>query len=126
MTMGELSAGVQVLAGRILRLRQECGAAVGDAAEMRRLLETNPIPAWIEGRGTGGESYLRFDGERFETTFTAGTRVEPEALADLVRETVDWRLAEYLQREGDDASDIVCKVSHANGRPILFLPDRAS
>lgn len=125
MTIDELAAGVQVLAGRILRLRQEFGTAVGNAGEMRRLLETNPIPAWTEGRGTGGQSYFRFERGRFETAFAAGARGESEAVVDLVREVVDWRLAEYLQREGDDASDIVCKVSHASGRPILFLPDRA-
>jgi hypothetical protein len=46
---------------------------------------------------------------------------------DLVREIADWRLAEYLQRPGlnnTDGSDIVCKVSHAGRRPILFLPNR--
>src|ERR1044072_1786874 len=34
----------------------------------------------------------------------------------MVRELVDLRLAQYLQRE-----EIVCKVSHAGGQPILFL-----
>ena len=45
---------------------------------------------------------------------------------DLVREIVDWRLASYLERvvKGQDQDAIVCKVSHAGGRPILFLPDR--
>jgi hypothetical protein len=39
---------------------------------------------------------------------------------------VDWRLASYLERvvKGQDKDAIVCKVSHAGGRPILFLPDR--
>lgn len=127
MAIEELAAGVQVLAGRILRLRHEFGAAVTDAAEMRRLLETNPIPAWVEGKGTGGQSFFRFDGRRFETTFAAAAAgAEADGIGDLVREIVDWRLAEYLQRDGDNASDIVCKVSHASGRPILFLPDRAT
>lgn len=125
-TIDELVAGVQVLAGRMLRLRHEFGAAVGDAAEMRRLLETNPIPAWVEGKGTGGLAFFRFDGRRFETTFAAAVGAEAEAVADLVREIVDWRLAEYLQRDSDSATDIICKVSHASGRPILFLPERAT
>ena len=43
----------------------------------------------------------------------------------LVRGLVDWRLAEYLRRSSDSEPDrFVCKVSHANKRPILFLPDR--
>jgi hypothetical protein len=41
----------------------------------------------------------------------------------------DWRLADYLDRPGSDSEDeaegqFQLKVSHANGRPILFLPDR--
>ncbi len=43
-----------------------------------------------------------------------------------MREIIDWRLAEYLERSAGAAEDrFVCKVSHANKRPILFLPDRA-
>jgi hypothetical protein len=43
-----------------------------------------------------------------------------------VRELAEWRLARYLRRAGaaGGAPRIVCKVSHANGRPILFLPSR--
>jgi hypothetical protein len=49
------------------------------------------------------------------------------ALQELTRELADWRLAEYLDRSGARTSmtgRIVCKVGHANDRPILFLPDR--
>lgn len=44
-----------------------------------------------------------------------------------MRELVDWRLAEYLDRPGvagEETAQIVCKVSHVNGKPILFFPDR--
>ena len=38
----------------------------------------------------------------------------------------DWRLAEYLERTAGAAEDrFVCRLSHANKRPLLFLPDRA-
>ena len=47
------------------------------------------------------------------------------AFQELVRELVEWRLAAYLDRNPNSTPDrIVCKVSHAGGRPILFLPDR--
>jgi hypothetical protein len=39
--------------------------------EMRRLLEINPLPAGTEGRGTGGQSYFRFE----EGRKRAGQRV---------------------------------------------------
>ena len=38
-----------------------------------------------------------------------------------------WRLAAYLQRPragNQEEGVFICKVSHANKRPILFLPDR--
>jgi hypothetical protein len=48
-----------------------------------------------------------------------------ESGAELVRELAEWRLARYLRRAGAaGAPRIVCKVSHANGKPILFLPSR--
>ncbi|MGH7333363.1 MAG: hypothetical protein ACREKS_11605 [Candidatus Rokuibacteriota bacterium] len=47
-----------------------------------------------------------------------------EAFQELVRELADWRLAEYLLRQPPSDDAIVCKVSHAGGRPIIFLPDR--
>jgi len=39
---------------------------------------------------------------------------------------VDWRLAEYLDRGETMATPdrFTCRVLHANGRPILKLPDR--
>jgi hypothetical protein len=46
---------------------------------------------------------------------------------DLVRELAEWRVAEYLERSRPDAQQsgwFTCRVSHAGGRPILFLPDR--
>ncbi len=45
----------------------------------------------------------------------------------MVRELVEWRLAEYLQRPSttsDSEGRLVCRVIHANRRPILKLPDR--
>lgn len=60
----------------------------------------------------------------FRTTFDVGPD-EREAFQELSRELADWRLGEYLDRSAIGTDDgIVCKLSHANRRPILFLPDR--
>ena len=65
---------------------------------------------------------------QFRTTFD----IDPEdrsLFQELVRELTDWRLAEYLERAsipGKEQEEIVCKVSHADNRPILFLPPRES
>ena len=50
-----------------------------------------------------------------------------EALQGLVRELVDWRLADYLRRAigaSAETDGIVCKVIQSDGRPLLKLPDR--
>ena len=69
--------------------------------------------------------YFAYDNGRFRL----GVSIPPdrrEAFRELVREIIDWRLAEYLERTvGAAENRFVCKVSHANRRPLLFLPDRA-
>ena len=86
------------------------------------MLIANPIEAWVGGRGTGAVSYFGFDGGVFSSKLTLSDSVVSTA-QELVRELVDWRLAEYFQRPGrGSTSEFVLKVSHSDGKPILFLP----
>jgi hypothetical protein len=118
----ELVGQVERLATRTTRLGEDVGPTLLDRPQLVRLLEQNPIAAWIGGRGTGGVSYFAYEGRVFKTTFTAA----PDAgavLQELVRELAEWRLAEYLDRAERATADFaILKVSHAEGRPILFLP----
>jgi superfamily II DNA or RNA helicase/diadenosine tetraphosphate (Ap4A) HIT family hydrolase len=109
------------LARRYALVRTEVGAALDDPAELRKLLEGNPIDAWVGGRGTAGTSYFAYDGGTFASTLTVPPHLRG-AFQDLVREIAEWRLAVYLRRVGGEAGAdrIVCKVSHAGGKPILF------
>ena len=121
-----LCDAVARLVRRSAQLRQDVGPALDQPRELRQLLIQNPIAAWTGGRGTGDEAYFRLEGEQFSTVLSA-TGTSRAALQELIRELADWRLAEYLDRPASQSSAagrIVCKVSHANGRPILFLPDR--
>lgn len=114
------------LARRSAQTRQDVGPALEDPAALRQLLLQNPIEAWAGGRGTGGDAYFELDGERFRSLL-AVPAAQRAALQELTRELAEWRLAEYLDRPGSPeglAGRIVCKVSHANGKPILFLPSR--
>ncbi len=83
------------------------------------------MAAWVGGAGTGQTSYFTFEDGIFSTSFSVPDALR-EAALDLVEELVEWRLAEYLRRspqtQGPDR--FVCRVSHAGGRPMLFLPDR--
>ncbi len=116
---------VGILARRYGLVRTELGEALNDPAELRALLEKHPIDAWTEGRGTGGTGFFTYEDGRFASRFELQGS-EREAAEDLIREIVDWRMAVYLRRvgAGTGADRIVCKVSHASGRPILFLPPR--
>jgi hypothetical protein len=75
-------------------------------------------------------AYFEFQDDLLRTKFD----VDPgdrEAFVELIQELADWRLAEYLDRPGGGADlsghppdSFVSRVSHAGGRPILFLPPR--
>jgi hypothetical protein len=92
---------------------------------MIALLEEHPIAAWAGGRGTGGEHFFIYEGGTLATDFSVAPELR-HAVSEMVRELAEWRLAVYLRRAGftSGADRFVCKVSHSNGRPILFLPDR--
>lgn len=114
------------LAGRSAVLRKDVGPAMNDRQKLIGLLETNPIEAWIGGRGTGRQTYFTYQGGAFSTRITVAPNLR-EALQELVRELAEWRLAAYLSRSGrggEGEGQFACKVSHSGGRPILFLPDR--
>jgi superfamily II DNA or RNA helicase len=121
----ELARTVSQLARRSARLQEDFGAALADSQALTRHLEVNPIAAWSGGAGTHGVAYFASEGGRLSSRFDVPAP-HREAFQELVRELVDWRLAEYLRRPPGPEEAMVCKVSHAGGRPILFLPDRAA
>ena len=123
----ELAESFARLAGRSAVLRQDVGPALGIIPDLVRLLETNPIDAWVTGRGTGNQSFFGYQGGAFSSRISVDRGLR-EPFQELVRELVDWRLTEYLHRSGGDsdgAMQIYCKVSHSGDQPMLFLPDRA-
>ncbi len=117
------------LARRHAVVRNELGGALDDPVSLKRLIDSDPVAAWTDGRGTGGVAYFSYDRTAFGTSAAivvlAALR---EAAQDLVWEIAEWRLGVYVRKVGlkPTAGRIVCKVSHSRGRPILFLPDRAS
>jgi superfamily II DNA or RNA helicase/diadenosine tetraphosphate (Ap4A) HIT family hydrolase len=116
---------VTKLAARYLKIRNDFSVDVDDSRSLRRLLIENPIRAFVEGKGTDDVSFFRFEGDRLATTFEAG---DVGSFRELLREILDWRLAQYLSRElsGGGTTDIVCRVARSIDRPILFLPAAAA
>jgi superfamily II DNA or RNA helicase/diadenosine tetraphosphate (Ap4A) HIT family hydrolase len=116
---------VAKLAARYLKVRDDFSVDVRDSKSLRRLLVENPIRAFVEGQGTGDVSFFRFEGDNLSTTFEAGN---VESFRELLREILDWRLAQYLTRQGagDANGEIVCRVARAGDSPMLFLPSAAT
>jgi hypothetical protein len=123
-TLADLTDEVAALGRRNPQIATDLGAAFQDVRDLRRLLRTNPIEAWIGGKGTGGARYFAYENEQFRCDLTVPAELIGPA-QELIREIVDWRLAEYFARSGHTGGrDLVLKVSHTNGSPILFLPNR--
>jgi hypothetical protein len=123
--LDELAAQVAKLAARYLKVREDISVDIKDLRSLSRLLVENPIRAFVGGRGTGEVAYFEFEGNRLSTNFEAR---DADTFKELLREILDWRLAQYLSRQGsrDATADIVCRVARAGERPILFLPSAAS
>ena len=124
-TIDRLTRAFAEAAGRSATLRQDVTVPLDDTPSLQRLLEENPIAAWAGGKGPEDVSYFAYDNGRFGSPEQIATD-QREAFQELVREIIDWRLAEYSAARCRCREDrFVCKVSHSNRRPILFLPDRA-
>jgi superfamily II DNA or RNA helicase/diadenosine tetraphosphate (Ap4A) HIT family hydrolase len=123
--IGRLTQAFAEAANRSARLRQDVSVSLSDSRALQRLLEENPVAAWSGGEGTGDVKYFAYENGMFRLAINVSPDLH-EALQQLVREIIDWRLGEYLERSAPEEPDrFVCKVSHSNKRPILFLPDRA-
>jgi superfamily II DNA or RNA helicase/HKD family nuclease/diadenosine tetraphosphate (Ap4A) HIT family hydrolase len=124
LSLTELASEVQDMAKRDPRIERDIGEAIGSQAELERLLTDNPVKAWVNAKGTKGGPHFTFASGRLKSTFSVDQAVVPAA-QELVRELVDWRLADYFTRQGAiSGASYILKVSHTAGKPILFLPER--
>lgn len=129
--IGEIVQLVRRMADRSSVLREDLGEShLKSDITLRRHLESNPIKAWTHagsvGRGrAGGEDKVFF--EYREGVFRwVGSDLGPHRVrfGELLRELVDWRLAEYLDR-GKKRDGYLCRIIAAGDRPIINLPNRS-
>ena len=119
LSIEEITRRVATLLGRMHGLAKDFSIDLSDAKLLRRLLVDNPIEAFVNARGMGGVPYFKFDGKIFAFAFEIS---EPSSFGVVLREILDWRLAQYLSR-GQSAANVICRVSRSgSGDPILFLP----
>ncbi len=85
-----------------------------------------PIERWTDQQN--GHRWFRRSGEQLESMIECPIELQ-DSLESMTTELVDWRLAAYAKSRGliektiDGELVFEGKVSHANGRPMLFLPD---
>lgn len=124
LSVGELSQSFARLARRSSRLQEDVGGHLGDPQRLARMLERNPIDAWLKARDSKGQPFFRYDEGVLTSQLPQLAPDQRETFQDLVRELAEWRLAQNLDRPsapGSPASDgIVCKVNHSNQRPIVM------
>lgn len=117
-----ISAMVQAvrrMADRSAALRTDLGEEhLESDAKLQRHLERNPINAWTNPNG----GYFEYREGVFRW-FGGDLGIHRDRFAGLLRELVDWRLAEYLDR-GKEQVGYRCRIISSGGRPIIKLPSR--
>ncbi len=105
------------------RLRNDVKVPLENTADLRRLLENNPIDAWVGAKGTS-EPFFSYKSSIFRFLQNVPERAEAQAL---IRELTELRLAMYLARKEAVAEEqFILNVSHAGQRPIIFLDRKKS
>ena len=129
--IGEIVQLVRRTADRSSVLREDLGEKhLKSDVKLRRHLEDNPIKAWtnpgsVRRNGEGGAGKVYFEYRDGIFRWVGGDLGPHRArFAELLRELVDWRLAEYLDR-GKKRDGYLCRIIAAVDRPIIKLPNRS-
>jgi hypothetical protein len=110
-------------------LVHDFSVATEDSVALRRLLLAQPIDALTKVR-SNQRAFFKQEGERLVFMLQVED-AQRECFQDIVRELVDWRLADYLSRlslgiNEPNKKAFIGKLSQSNGRPMVFLPDRST
>jgi len=118
----QLIPRVRRIARRSAALREELGSGLEVDDELAARL-SSAAKTWSKDEIAA--RYFSFADGNFVATSAVPVGLKNEA-AGLLSEIVEWRLTNYMTRlkRASGVDRIVCRVSHANGKPMLFLPDR--
>lgn len=102
--------------------------ALADDPEWTKWWNKWPIDRWADLQG--GKKWFVREGNQFRFQQAIDRNLLP-TLESLTSEIIDWRLAQYVRKwkkdtQPDGAVTFEAKVSHASGRPILFVPDKTA
>jgi hypothetical protein len=118
-TIGQMVQNIRRMANRSAALRDDLGQEhLKSDLRLQRHLERNPIEAWTNA----GKAYFEYREGVFRWV-GGDLGIHRERFAGLLRELVDWRLAEYLDR-GRSQEGHRCRIILSRGSPIIKLPSR--
>jgi len=123
--VSRLAQRFERIANRSPFLRRELEKTMsGSDPSIESMLKKNPLRAWAKTKYGEGSEFFELDGGVFRTCFTVSDQVADsraeEVLAEMCRELVEWRLADYQERT--DPERIACHVTHSGGgNPIIML-----
>ncbi|MFM8215413.1 MAG: hypothetical protein ACKN82_12315, partial [Pirellula sp.] len=130
MGIGAMVQAVRRMAERSAVLREDiCEEHLESDAKLRRHLEANPIKAWtnsgsVRRNGASGNDKVYFAYREGIFRWVGGDLGPHRTrFAELLRELVDWRLAEYLDR-GKEHEGYLCRIICSGDKPIIKLPKR--
>jgi superfamily II DNA or RNA helicase len=109
------------IADRSPTLRKELATTLAGGTKLAAMVRQNPLRAWAGTKSGKGSRYFELSESTFRTLFDADATLRPH-LQELVREIVEWRLAEYLAC--CESPSFACRVTHHDGQLLLDLPDR--
>ena len=117
----QLAQRLDRIARRSPRLREELEATLAGESDLVTMVRQNPIRAWCGTKRGKTSEFFDTRAGQFRTRFEVPDE-QRATFVDLVRELVDWRLAEYLDRTAPTSFE--CRVAHNGRHPILMLPAR--
>jgi hypothetical protein len=105
-------------------LRRDIGETnLASDAKLKKLVESNPIHDWTIPTTEREKAFFSYkDGEL--QWAEKGSYFQDAVFRGLVRELVDWRLAEYVEQY-QEQDGYRCRIISSAGRPIIKLPSRA-
>ena len=102
LSIDDLATRFQDMARRHPTIAFDLGAPIEDMPSIRRSVRTNPVAAWLSRLDARGRPFFTLESENFGTSFDVDPGLRP-AFKDMVRELLDWRLAQYLDRRAPSA-----------------------
>jgi superfamily II DNA or RNA helicase/diadenosine tetraphosphate (Ap4A) HIT family hydrolase/HKD family nuclease len=103
-SLDQLVKEVLKLINRGVLDRADFGSHLKSESSLQSMLVSNPISAWVGGKGMSDKSYFAFDGAALRTVGLDG---DNGALKELVQEVADYRLSQYFDRSGEAAEEDV-------------------